>query len=536
VDKNLGLNKTERKRYRLLYQLESQLETPMFLLAMLWLFYFIKELVAGLSPIEEKIVGLVWLLFILEFLLKIWLAKRKLLYIKQNWLTVLGLIVPAFRMFRLLGALRVLRASRVVTTTKFIRALSSTKRFIGDIKEIQGSVSAAEMNVGVFLALSPLAKKEEMNAFGDQVVGDIEEEMEVSTGLHWHFHFTDPMQLDSDHPHNPTDFLDAASHRMAEGPYDLMVVLTDVPLVSSSKQTEAGLASPVTRVVLLSTKKLASAGQKQPTRPLSSAAVRWNAASLLLHLLGHVLGLRHATAPQSKVMSTFAFSANLNASPSFNKEERSSLRRRSARFPERELWGGNNLEGFVFHLLMAMRHPWEIIKTIIQNSSLLLSLSLPGLATAAVAPSFLLVFTAEIWDVGLNMSNGRMIVYALLSIAGASLYLVKVQSLFLPRKEKRVLTEHLAVANSIIYLSILNACIGLFILVGGLMFFIEMYIFPEGLMKTWPTLATHSEITGWDKLRLAAFIGTVGVTTGALAGGMESEKVIRHLSLFNKVP
>gem|GEM_PF-2778785 len=56
----------------------------MFLLAMLWLFYFVKELVAGLSPIEEKIVGLVWLLFILEFLLKIWLAKRKLLYIKQN--------------------------------------------------------------------------------------------------------------------------------------------------------------------------------------------------------------------------------------------------------------------------------------------------------------------------------------------------------------------------------------------------------------------------------------------------------------------
>jgi len=84
VDKNLGLKKTERKRYRLLYQLESQLETPMFLLAMLWLFYFVKELVAGLSPIEEKIVGLVWLLFILEFLLKIWLAKRKLLYIKQN--------------------------------------------------------------------------------------------------------------------------------------------------------------------------------------------------------------------------------------------------------------------------------------------------------------------------------------------------------------------------------------------------------------------------------------------------------------------
>ena len=185
---------------------------------------------------------------------------------------------------------------------------------------------------------------------------------------------------------------------------------------------------------------------------------------------------------------------------------------------------------------MAFRHPWGILKTIIQNSSLLLSLSLPGLATAAVAPSFLLVFTAEMWDVGLNMGNGRMIGYAIISIIGASLYLVKVQSLLLPRKEKRVLTEHLAVANSIIFLSILNACIGLFILVGGLMFFMEAYIFPEGLMKTWPTLVAQPEITWKDKLRLAAFISTVGVTTGALAGGMESRNVIRHLSLFQKEP
>ena len=68
------------------------------------------------------------------------------------------------------------------------------------------------------------------------------------------------------------------------------------------------------------------------------------------------------------------------------------------------------------------------------------------------------------------------------------------------------------------------------------MFFLETYIFPEGLMKTWPTLIAQPEISWKDKLRLAAFISTVGVTTGALAGGMESKKVLRHLSLFNKEP
>src|SRR5690606_3817626 len=229
-----------------------------------------------------------------------------------------------------------------------------------------------------------------------------------------------------------------------------------------------------------------------------------------IHLMGHLLGLKHASPPQSHVMAPVSFSEKLDRVPSFNEIERKNLKKRAGLFPERELWGGNVLEGLIFHLLIALRHPWEILKTVIQNSSLLLSLSLPGLATAAVAPSFLLVFTAEMWDVGLNMSNGRMIGYAIISIVGASLYLVKVQSLFLPRKEKRVVTEHLAVANSIIFLSILNACIGLFVLVGGLMFFIEAYIFPEGLMKTWPTLINQPEITLADKLRLAAFIGAIG--------------------------
>lgn len=536
MDKTTLTKNTARSRYRLLHRLESQLETPMFLLAILWLYYIVKELVVNLSPTEEIVVGIIWILFILEFLLKIWLAKDSVRYIRQNWLTTLGLVVPAFRMFRLLRALRVLRASRVISTTKLIRALSSTQRFIGDLKEIQGTVSVAEMNVGVFIALSPRGNKEDVKIFSERMVQDIREEMNISTGLKWRFHYTDAAQLSSDDPHVPTDFLDNASHRMAEGPFDLMIVVTDVPLVSSNKRTEAGLASKVTRIVILSTKKFLTVTKDQPAYHLHSSAVRWNAAGLLLHLIGHILGLKHAPLAESKVMAPYSFSKNLHGRPSFTETERDNLRKRSAQFPERELWGGNNLEGFVFHLLMGLRHPWEIIKTVFQNSSLLLSLSLPGLATAAVAPSFLLVFTAEIWDVGLNMSNGRMIVYAVLSILGASFYLVKVQSLFLPRKEKRVLTEHLAVANSIIFISVLNACIGLFVLVGGLMFFIEAYIFPEGLMKTWPTLATHGEILWTDKLRLAAFIGAIGVTTGALAGGMESGKIIRHLQLFNKEP
>jgi hypothetical protein len=115
----------------------------------------------------------------------------------------------------------------------------------------------------------------------------------------------------------------------------------------------------------------------------------------------------------------------------------------------------------------------------------------------------------------------------------ASFYLVRVQSLFLPKREKRIITEHLAVANTVIYFSIFLACIGLFLMVGALMMVIELYVFPEDLMRTWPTLS-KPEILLEDKIRIAVFISTVGVTTGALAGGLESRTIIQHLALFRK--
>src|SRR5690606_13560290 len=128
-------------------------------------------------------------------------------------------------------------------------------------------------------------------------------------------------------------------------------------------------------------------------------------------------------------------------------------------------------------------------------------------------------------------SNGTAALFAVISIMFASFYLVRVQSLFLPRKEKRVITEHLAVANSTIYFSIFLACIGLFLMVGLLSIMVELYIFPPDLMQTWPTL-DRPQVTLEDKIRLAVFISTLGVTTGALAGGLESRTIVQHLALF----
>lgn len=139
-------SKKKRRRYRLLHKLEAGLETPMFLLAIAWLVFLVLELTSGLTPTQEVVVTVIWVLFIFEFLLKLFLAPRKGWYLKNNWLTLLALFIPAFLIFRLLWAIRLLQASRVVTTTKVVRALISSRRFVSDVQEAKRETPTPEMN------------------------------------------------------------------------------------------------------------------------------------------------------------------------------------------------------------------------------------------------------------------------------------------------------------------------------------------------------------------------------------------------------
>ncbi|MFP4004861.1 MAG: hypothetical protein ACLFV8_13890 [Alphaproteobacteria bacterium] len=531
ADSPLRAARKRRRRYRLLYRLEAGLEAPMFLLAVIWLWLFVDELLTGVSPWQQATVTGIWAIFILEFLLKLYLAPRRIAYIARNWITVVALAVPGFRVFRMLRAIRLLRATRVASTTRIVRSLTSARRFYKALQAAQGPAPKPEVNAAILIAASPGGEMSALQRFAAQLARDAGPEIQTASRIQWTFQTTAPVLLESDNPRRPSDFLDEASLRMAEGPYDLAIVVTDVALVSRRLRVVAGLVSPTSRIAVISTRKLVTAPRGRPVRRLEADSVRWNAGALLLRFLGRIGGLRSKGGRESEVMAPFAFQESRRTLPRFTGPEREALARTGARLPERELRGGGPVDSLVFHVLMVFRHPGDVLRPLLRNWAPLLPLSLPGLATAAVAPSFLLVFNAEIWDVGLTMSGAVAALYATISIMAASFYLVWAQALFLPRKEKRVLTEHLAVANGVIFLSILLACVGLFIMVVTLMMLIETFIFPAGLIRTWPTL-NQPAVDLTDKLRLAAFIGTVGVTTGALAGGLESRTVIRHLALF----
>ncbi|HUG44958.1 MAG TPA: hypothetical protein VMK31_00390, partial [Sphingomicrobium sp.] len=362
---------------------------------------------------------------------------------------------------------------------------------------------------------------------GRQLAEDVSAELESASGRRWEFHFEDPLQLGSDERRHAGDFLGEASLRLVEGSYDLIAVVTDVALISRRERLVFGLASPLTRTLVLSTHRLREAERGRQLE-LESPSVRWNSAALLLHLVGQALGARPRPAGGG-AMAPFELQPGRTGVPEF--EDNGEIRRLASTFHEREHVVRGPLDDLRLHIRSALRHPKLVAHALLRNRAPLLPLRMPGLAAAAVAPVFVLVFSAEFWDAGLGMSHPTAWAYAAISILAASFYLCFAQRLFLPRKESLRLPEHLAVANVVIFLSMLLAILGLFVMVALLALAIELWVFPSDLISTWPTLG-NQQAGFTDLLKIAVFISTVGVTTGALAGGLQRRQVLRQMALF----
>ena len=117
--------RTERERVRLLVQLERILDGPMLVLGVVWLGLLLYELLVRSTPGTQRATMIVWVCFIAEYVLKLSVAPRKLLYVRRNWLGLIVLALPALRVVRLV---RVLRIARLARGGRLLRILSTINR------------------------------------------------------------------------------------------------------------------------------------------------------------------------------------------------------------------------------------------------------------------------------------------------------------------------------------------------------------------------------------------------------------------------
>lgn len=118
----------EKERTEVLHQLERWLELPMVILGFVWLGLLVLEFAWGLNPFLRTASTVIWIIFILDFLLKFSLAPRKIKYVRRSWLTAVSLALPALRIFRVARAVRLLRLARTTRGLRLVRVLTSINR------------------------------------------------------------------------------------------------------------------------------------------------------------------------------------------------------------------------------------------------------------------------------------------------------------------------------------------------------------------------------------------------------------------------
>ena len=123
------------ERKKLLSSVEKLLEGPMAFLGFVWLILLIIELVLGLTKTLEYLSITIWIIFIIDFLLKFFLAPVKLRFFKVNWLTAISLFIPALRMFRVLRLLKALRGVRLI---KVVASLNRSMKSLGATMKRRG--------------------------------------------------------------------------------------------------------------------------------------------------------------------------------------------------------------------------------------------------------------------------------------------------------------------------------------------------------------------------------------------------------------
>lgn len=122
---------SDEERLSTLEQLDAWLRTPMLVLSFVWLLLVLVELAWGQWRLLETIGTAIWVVFLLEFLLRFALAPEKLRFLRENWLTVLALLAPALRMVR---ALRVLRFSRGLRGLRLVRIVGTANRTMNALR------------------------------------------------------------------------------------------------------------------------------------------------------------------------------------------------------------------------------------------------------------------------------------------------------------------------------------------------------------------------------------------------------------------
>lgn len=115
-------------RWAALREYEDWSEWPMLALSVVWLLLVLLEFTGVATPLFSVIGTGIWVLFLVDFVLRFAVAPDRGAYLRSSTLSAVALLLPALRVFRLARAVRLLRLTRTARSLQLLRLLASFRR------------------------------------------------------------------------------------------------------------------------------------------------------------------------------------------------------------------------------------------------------------------------------------------------------------------------------------------------------------------------------------------------------------------------
>lgn len=252
--------------------------------------------------------------------------------------------------------------------------------------------------------------------------------------------------------------------------------------------------------------------------------------ALVLHLFGHLNELGHHEDPES-YMYDLAAVVDLDRMRRFSaeaveyldgeleevadvrlEEERSAYRGGRAAFYLRALW--HNRDDIADAVRRA--RPWQF------------PLRFSRLTAAAFSALLILLITAEAWDLGMSQRPPFVTGLSLVTLVGASVYLLRRQGL-LVRREVARLTELTVVSNVSTVISVALGLLTTYAMLFGTTLLLGRTLYRPRLVAVWAE-SLGGGVTWVHYLVLAAFVASLGLLIGALGASFEGQSYFRHVA------
>lgn len=363
------------------------------------------------------------------------------------------------------------------------------------------------------------AQQEALHAARDRVLERLRAHF---PDFHWAMPIETRPDSDPDRRDEPADrLLQGATEREARA-WDFTLVVTPRDLRSHYKSHALAVPSRALAVAVLSLARLA------PSYDLEVERLARRIAGLALHLFGDLNGLWHRD-DGDRAMCPPESVEDLDGERGFDEDEIRQLAQALGEVADLRLEETSTPPGgAAFYLRAGFERLAEIASAVVQARPWEFPFRLSRLTTAAFSALFLLVLTAEVWDLGTSQGPGVLALLSAVSILGSTVFLLLRQKLLLRRTLRRI-SEQAVVMNVSATLVVLFGMVTTYAVLFGLTAAIGFGLFDAELLVRWAPDWREAGGGVFARLRMAAFVGSLGLVIGSLGASFEGQHHFRHV-------